>query len=550
MAGAALQAHHRSPDIFRTLNTLFPDNRNPLAKFHRIIIHSKVLAPLNRWTRKINAEHPEERRTYFRSPQSRMKLTPLMVAVIAGNRVAVTFFARLGDQLKARDARRWTPLHHAAALGDRAMYATLSEKYPAALEMKTVSGGTPPQLLEMQQEPTVTDHPICQFYDGREFTSCTSRQFKERTGAVFTSHVYAPTNALYTLWLRPPQKKATVNSFDVEYVFPHLEDPRPLLAFQAVEGLGYGLVTCEPVEAGQILGEYCGELIASVEGRDTEYTIAKTIDGNPFRNLFSMANDSVPNATISYVYCHNGLPLRVMIAATRAIPRNGRVTICYGPSHRIKHTFYRLLPGSREDLSRLFPAMKARIENPRAEIPLTRVIELAALSSYIGSTPRAFIQIALDIPDSLEILRIISQSLARSQELSHTICAELLDQILGHAAPFNSLLSRLTPPQRDAMRALAFHLIDRHEAAFAWLPLQFLSQFLRSDRAEEFLATRAAQDAASEFRGSFETAYDEIVIVFCKAQLRHREEMRRGGATVGPGPFDLKATIRRISGNV
>ncbi len=536
---AAASDVQQSSFVHQTLLRLFPDDGDLQAKFHHIIIGTEELKPLNEWTKEIKQRLDDAaRRAFFRAPKSEMKLSPLHVAVMASNRFAIEFFMRIADLHVQQDARGWTPLHHAAASGNREIYDQLAAAGPAALQVKNCWGGTPPQMLEMQRAPEVSDEPVCQLQEVGGLVSCTSKRFLELTSAVFTNRIYAPTDVLYAEWLRPPQKTAKVSLFDTEYVFPHLSDPKPPLALKRFEGQGFGVIACAPVAAGTILGEYTGEFLSLPDPKDPEYTIMNRIDGRRYRNLLSMINDGPPNAGISMVYNHEGLPLRVLLVAIKTILPETPVAFCYGAFHSIKTRWYRLPPSQSAELLPLSQSARELTEMKK-EVSLLERTMLSYTMMYILSTPRAVAHMALHSFESIDPLRKLSIQATQLNEKS--IRGVLIHAILDASERFHRCSATLPAPQKAQLVDLAFHLIDRQEACLIPLPLDIISENL------EIVPWLLSTIPPPLLRPFFEVLCDTRLRAVCLRDLRDQEQGSGPAEASLPPLFDIQATLKRLS---
>src|SRR3972149_1901829 len=157
-----------SPFGHQTLSELFPKDqygKDMGSVFHHIVIHAKdTRAALVAWEKKVSEKYPAD---YYSQAKSSMQLTPLHVSAMKGNQVAVEFFINHGAPLEAQDLRGWTPLHHAAARGDKKMLEQMIRgRDPSLPEIKNKWGATPQDFIQMQRYPEIADDKVvCQIQE-------------------------------------------------------------------------------------------------------------------------------------------------------------------------------------------------------------------------------------------------------------------------------------------------------------------------------------------------------------------------------------------------
>jgi hypothetical protein len=548
MAASATAPSSLSSFVKQFMQQLFPKDqygKDKEAVFHTIVAHqANPSNALNKWEKTAQKYGAD----YYHKQKSPMQMTPLHVAAMKGDFVALEFFLKHNPLLESQDSRGWTPAHHAAARGDRALLELMQGAGGVGLmHIRNQWGSTPQDFLRMQEFPEFADESVvCQILEGDTVRDCTSREFREITKANFTDRVIATTDGLYSDWRCLPRVPVPLTcEIQRTFVLPHLLDPRPRLLLRRTESLGYEVTTLEEIPQGTVLGEYTGELVPSREyhiSRNTDY-LFEQISGERWRNLLPILNDGPPNATYSEVFNHEGFPRRIMLIALRTIKPGEPITFDYGHFHDIKWGLYHISDEQRDATLRLWKGMlehpESQTEGSALELQLYK-----ALNFYVLSTPEILLRIVLDDP-SYNLEAIIREH-GESGYGMGDFYIKAACQLIKSGREFAKILAALDPESKKWLTDLAFKLIHRYERLFAHLVLGFLK--LSVQKMEVFFHKYKSQpQVLLQFEEEMGKMCAELVLAECQRINQARRELSESGVTLGSFPVDLDAVIQRLS---
>ena len=271
-------------------------------------------------------------------------LSPLHVAVIKGNRQAVELLIKREADVSQKDHRGWTPLHHAAALGEDSILSLLIDKVGAQAAKRFLNNTQgcyeDIQRLVAPVLPQPEDN-VCLFHDGTTLSPCSARKFQRLTGATYFDGIYADLSSLYMLW-KDGGHLAEFNNWTpserLVAAFKNFRQTPPELYFGKQSERapqGFDVFTNQNHTPGEVVATYGGSL--SVEEPRNRYqdVVYKSgdIDGMRYRNLAPMVNNGFPNIINTGMFV-DGLFQEVFLT-TRRINNNERLFFDYGFGNRI-----------------------------------------------------------------------------------------------------------------------------------------------------------------------------------------------------------------------
>ena len=230
-------------------------------------------------------------------------LTPLHLAVIQGSHELAAAMVEGGlADVNAKDSRNWTPMHHAALKGDRAMLELLSKHHgdPAALNHRL---GKPEDLLRLSSPGPIDDRqplPLVVWQENHVQRPLTYGEFKQMTKADYiTEYSVDPAillndwheNLLYTL------NHVFFKNLKLKERYLEFKKNSPTLILERDPAVGFNVKTAVRLLRGQGVTQYLGVVSSSKDPQtNVEYQLDE-FDGSQKRNLGPMINDGFPNVT-------------------------------------------------------------------------------------------------------------------------------------------------------------------------------------------------------------------------------------------------------------
>ncbi len=298
-----------------------------------------------------------------------MGLTLLHTAAMTGQAEMAKDLIDKGANVNARDARGWTPLHWAAASGDRKTMELLMKVKGVQFNCLNHRNGTFKDVLSLTQLRDPGKQKLVYIDEKGQAISCNGWRFQELFGvkAWLDEDSYVSPEVLMEDWISP----ASSNDPDIvtkeEYAALR-KNPTRTAAYRIPElGEGvHGWKSLQEFKPGELIDEYRAEQEPKVRkqlpavdiDRDGKPPKAKInyepeldyrffgLDALKYRSLTALGNDSFPNA--AYGSSHNlaGAAKRAFVYATRPIKPGDPIHISYGNS---AHTVRWALP--RRELS-------------------------------------------------------------------------------------------------------------------------------------------------------------------------------------------------------
>lgn len=302
---------------------------------------------------------------------SPFKLTPLHLAVIAGNHRAIAPLLQAGASSNAQDFAGYSPVHHAAMKGDVLALQTLLPT--ANPTLRTNSSGTYMDFLRFNApfrkepfplDPSLFSTPINESYEIDP--TCLGE------GVSLVHENVATPQRLIEFWaetnpsqdqLRPRYPNLlyeTTKKFEKFKKNPSKLAIRPILKDDAdqlvkLKKLVCGVVALQKFKKGDVIGEYMGEFVSPLQAQflqDKTYLWDENprVDAKKYRSIAAMINDGFPNASIGGLGCMvsqinpfikfqygiDGLPQRKIVYALETISPGEEIVINYGFRDPIK----------------------------------------------------------------------------------------------------------------------------------------------------------------------------------------------------------------------
>ncbi len=283
-------------------------------------------------------------------------LTPLHFAACLNRMDLVTKLLALrpGD-VNARDHRQWTPLHHAALVGNREM-VKLFLMNKADGQALNDAGGTFADILRLVEPPQHPDDELINLsYANTEdkVSQLTMKRFKELTGASFLHENHVDRAFMVEDWKanklmgiqKTPYSETIRGSFKKKYTEFQINPPQHIIRTVTHDdnkkplpfSPGLGVFAQTDFKVGDVIGEYK----AHVGPEDvTDYTLDKYWQGLNERNEIPIVNDGSPNAMMVVIDNVRGLSARCLLVAIAPIKAGTQFCYNYASNHQIKKGIY------------------------------------------------------------------------------------------------------------------------------------------------------------------------------------------------------------------
>lgn len=357
-------------------------------------------------------------------PQLNQKMTeyqiaPIHLAAMSQNLGAISELASFGADLEAKDVHGFTPYLHMALQGNKAGLDLL-ESLGANTNTRTRDRGTAADFLkytapfrdaaewELREKAIKAHHdidPVCLEPGVKVVDSIVAKP------QVVTDFAWNFRNLLQTTELSSPLFRYVMGNQNEFSKNPPRLAVRPGLLedLSGSSSKSCGLFAIDPIQKGDIIGYYGGEIHMMINGEDfyedrdvdPEYLFSGTmpIDAKNFRSPAAMANDGFPNACVLQLSSENrgvgGLPYQVALIACEPIQSGEEILINYGADHDIKS-------GNRIELRkdamiRYFakPSLDSVLNKIRSSLPIDNrekvftVLDFIEKAGYLSTTPGA-----------------------------------------------------------------------------------------------------------------------------------------------------------------
>lgn len=300
------------------------------------------------------AENPLGLNARFQS----YELAPLHLATILNQEVWVSLLLAAGADPNVQDHRKWTPLHHAALVGNRQIIKTLLLDKRTDSSLLTVTKGSYKDILHLVELPHTDPNeflPILWENTKGKIRRLTHRQFREKTGAVYLRENYVSRKWLVDEWRSGSKaEKESISSAcweHTEQVFkkkyhqfqlnPPVHRVRKVTRDDNNQVLkhtpGFGLFADRDYEPNEIIGEYLAKI---GKHQANDYSLGRDWDASGFGNAMRLINDAYPNVQILTLSNLNHLAERHLITTISKIKKGDQICLDYTSSHRIKISPY------------------------------------------------------------------------------------------------------------------------------------------------------------------------------------------------------------------
>ena len=328
----------------------------------------------------------------------------------------------------AKDAKGWTPLHHAALLSSEKFnqFREQLEKRGADKTLKTLSGDTADEIRRRTTLTSASPTAFTGVYlsDESGTTPLSYEAFEKLTHAKFCERSLASKEWQISEWFKEPsmpeenqqQQMAPRVKVDIaKQCAEQIKNPSAAPKFilkeikvnsmgKPIPPTGLGVFAKDKIVRGTPLGEYAG--YKDVTTVTNLYTAKDGVNAKKFRNVTAQINDGFPNV-IHWVLEDGTL----VLVAGDDIPADsaGQVQLCsnYGPAHGIKLKTPYIEFRARElrdfvkyVLPRYAPGYDfskgLNISEPKNLQDEQNVLSLNAKIQYLLSTPSALYSMILE----------------------------------------------------------------------------------------------------------------------------------------------------------
>ncbi len=283
---------------------------------------------------------------------SKRNLSLVHIAVIVEDVDAINLLLDKKLSPSCLDYLGWTPLHHAALLGNKVIVELLLER-GADPYIKNRCGGTYKDIERLIHPKAIDPTSLIPLLWKKESglkEQLTYERFKELTSSDFITENRIASNDLLLKWASPDSIKTELMQKDIPYqgitekYLKFLEKTEPLTCLARVThdsigkrfsfSPGLGVFCNEEILKGGVIGEYLGDL-SSNQQVSQEYVLEE-IDGTYCRNEIAMCNDGWVNAFLFDMKNVEGLEERLILIATEDIKEGEQICWNYGPFHKVK----------------------------------------------------------------------------------------------------------------------------------------------------------------------------------------------------------------------
>ncbi len=348
---------------------------------------------------------------YINEKFTKYLLSPLHLAVIKGNAVVASMLLAQKADVDSVDYKGYTPIQHAAMLGNQEMVDFLKIK-GANTSVKNMDGSNSEDIQRFNRKLPVLEgsqrESFIKKFNFHFSPSCLRQNVTLINENIISSH------ELLKLWGTTGTQD---NSFSIQspwlnaYHAYKKAPPKLQVAHITKNDLGSSLsIPSNPcgvfaehtIKAGQIIAEYVGEMTTkpATEKPGSAYRF-EDIDGQFFRNEAAMINDGFPNSCAVPIYNVDGMIKRYVLVALEEIKPGQEIVWNYNYHESIKlsghqelrpkalNTFFKNFPW--ENLYEIF--YDKTVLSPSSSKKEIERVSNAHKLSYLFSTPTAFLSL-------------------------------------------------------------------------------------------------------------------------------------------------------------
>lgn len=277
-----------------------------------------------------------------------MQLTPLHLAVIEKSKKSVRKLLEGQADVNARDIRKWTPLHHATALGYEKIIKLLYifGADPKALSDTQITASELGRFVLLRNKKSEETIPLLTTLpDNTGLSLLTYRQYHQLTGTDYLLEPFIPKHYLIKEWrqgLLRSESLPFIGQIQEKYEEFLLQPRIPHILEKAVtndqnqqllSSPGLGLFASQDYHPGVIIGEYLGRV--SDDNPRSSYTLAGPVDGSQYSNELTRINDGFPNVVLVPLANIHGLSKRYIFITSSPIKKGDQFCWNYG-EHSVK----------------------------------------------------------------------------------------------------------------------------------------------------------------------------------------------------------------------
>lgn len=346
-------------------------------------------------------------------------LTPLHLAAMLGNQLAMQMLLQAGANPNARDWRFYTPCHHLAIRGDDVALHMFQQIGTTDFTSLTDCEGTVEDLQKMRAMPPALKDTLVQVWDkiSQSVVTKTADQVFHHS-LRFSDEIHTTAARLVELWKTKPDNLGEAlldRHFGPRFREVRTQPSRVYIdneceaeAGTKLTGIGHILKAKEDIFPGDYICPYAG-LDNGLRPQDSEH-LCGSVDGHIVRSYGSLAPDSFPNAEIFALTRACGRQRLVLMAISKIRPGEV-ICINYGRAAIVKEFDHQELRSrSLEAYWREFPHIEdvSQEQNRMANTRITtgcctvdeyrsawKVTFPVTVANYIGDTPSAFYHLQL-----------------------------------------------------------------------------------------------------------------------------------------------------------
>lgn len=275
-------------------------------------------------------------REWINKKYSKFQLTPLHLSVIrpCPHPEVISKLVQSEASVDSTDFKGFTPLMHAAIVGDQALIARLLQE-KANPKVKNELDGTFEDYKRMVKPFIQQDDNIQDFVAQSSFIpDCLG------SNTTFIEHNVARPSVLAQIWNQPKAENLNVKNClkkmirDLKNQFEKQSGHAASAYIHRLENGRCGAVAAKLIKKGEPIGLYTGEVTLS-QPDDVEYYFSP-IDGKYYRGVLAMSNDGFPNSDALFIRPLKGLEEQALMFATEDIQPGEEIVWNYGSGHHVK----------------------------------------------------------------------------------------------------------------------------------------------------------------------------------------------------------------------
>lgn len=354
-----------------------------------------------------------------------LKVNALHVAVLTGDKEAISFLLSKGGDLKATGIKNLTPAHFTAFHEDDDILNFL-EKHGDSFEIENEYSVNALDMWKLTHLSDPADLKINMWNeDTQKVEVIDGFEFSQKTGAYFVEGLKVnPRNLSKILFLKKKFFENETDFFnfsDVKVAFKEHNSPYDKFYLKkisyterdgSISDLGYGLFVLEDIKKGEVISDYQGEIFLDNEERVGPEYATQRIDASRLRGYLAFSSDGFPNGGFIGSEKVKGVPIAELLVATNDIKAGDQILWDYS-THDIKWDVHKEL--NKEGLESYFR------ENSFVEVIRTMIkkyslfnFDLELFSSnvavnYVLGTLPALLKHCLKGDISLSDLKIIKK---------------------------------------------------------------------------------------------------------------------------------------------